>query len=194
MFAFARSLVALGLLVGGPLAFGAQVLSAPQSEFVDGGIASEGFRLAILKPFMNLDVKISGTGESDSSKIDDTLGFSVGYANLPVQDLGWTTNLAYLDMRNNGGSAGMARLDGNLAYAFKPMVNIKGGLNVSKMVSGALTQLNVGIGFQAGVGFQFTQNFGIDAGYSQMNQSLSSGGQTATIRESGPEIGLNATF
>lgn len=159
--------------------------------------SSKGLRISILKSFLEADVKASYQGHSFSGtdKLDDTLGFSLGYANILVGELGWTANLAYMDIKNEGTSVAMVRADGNLAYAFTSILNIKGGVNLSKFTSGTnYDKYNVGIGYQGGLGIQLTKNFGLDIGYTQMNQSGSSNGIDVDVKESGTEIGLNGTF
>jgi hypothetical protein len=158
--------------------------------------SSKGFRVSIVKPMLEAELKVSGGGQSasDSAKLDDALGFAVGYANLPVQALGWTANLTHLEIKSDGASATMLRLDGNAAYAFTNFVNVKGGLNLSKFTSNASDELKPAIGLQASVGFQATKNFGIDVGYTQMNQKAESQGVDLNVKVSGIEIGLNGTF
>jgi len=161
------------------------------------GISSKGFRIGIVKPMLDADLKASYQGQSFSNKekLDEALGFSLGYASLPVQELGWTANATYMDIKNEGSSTGLARIDGNLAYAFTSIINIKGGLNVSKLTSGENhDKINAGIGFQGGVGVQLTRNFGLDLGYTQMNQSGSMDGVKVDLKEAGFEVGLNGTF
>ncbi len=56
-------------------------------------------------------------------------------------------------------------------------------------------EISPSIGLQAGVGVQLTKNFGFDLAYTQMNQTANlSNGVKLDIRESGLELGLNATF
>jgi hypothetical protein len=158
--------------------------------------SSKGFRVSIVKPMLEAKVKASGHGQSasDSGKLDEAIGFAVGYANLPVQALGWTANLTHLDVKNEGSSTTMLRVDGNAAYAFTDLVNVKGGLNLSKFTSSGGDDFSPAIGMQASVGFQVTKNFGIDLGYTQMNQKAEQQGFDIDLTVSGLEIGLNGTF
>ena len=158
-------------------------VEAPQDE----AISSKGFRVAILKPFLKEDTKGS---EGTSLK---TLGFSAGYANLPVGHIGWTANLSYIDVEES--PVVFYRLDGNAAYAFTKYFNIKGGLNFSKATGNSSEDsLNPGFGLQASLGLQISENFGIDVGYTQMNQSKNSKGVNFEFKESGVEVGFNVTF
>ncbi len=50
------------------------------------------------------------------------------------------------------------------------------------------------IGLQAGLGVQVSRNFGVDLNYVEMNQTLSTNGASFKTKESGVEIGMNATF
>lgn len=164
----------------------------------DDGISSKGFRVGIVKPMLEAELKFSNGGRSFSTeptKIDDTLGLSLGYVNLPVQELGWTSNLSYMQLKNKGLDANLARLDGNVAYSFTQILNIKGGLNLSKFTSGeGVSKLDPSIGFQGGLGVQLTRNFGLDIGYTNMNQSATVDDVKVEAKESGIEIGLNGTF
>lgn len=163
----------------------------------EDGISSKGFRIGIVKPILKANVRASlgPFSTSASDHIDEALGFSLGYANLPVQQLGWTTNATYIDIKNEDVSAGIVRVDGNLAYAFTPIFNIKGGLNISQFTSDEeLRKLNAGIGFQSSIGVQLTKNIGLDIGYTHMSQSGSLDGVKLDVEESGFEIGLTGTF
>lgn len=172
----------------------------------DESISSQGFRVSILKP--TLDTKTTNKYQNFSfdgtSKPDSAIGLSVGYAKLPVQELGFTTNLALIEAKFER-SANIARLDGNLGYAFNKFVNLKGGLNVMKFTSGGevIEDLNPGFGYQASLGFQLNQNVGLDVGFTEQNTSGTSpitvngqqiGKADVDVKMSGLEIGLNATF
>lgn len=160
-------------------------------------VASQGFRFGLTRPFLDVSLRASFGGETLTAEqtLDHATGISVGYASLPIQELGWTANLNHINLTNEGTSTAVMRLDGNLAYAFADFVNVKGGINISDVTSGESAQnINAGIGFQAGLGFQINRNFGIDLNYVQMNQSASADGLDIDLRESGFEFGINATF
>lgn len=184
--------LAMALVASSSFAQNSSTAKMPTND----SISSQGFRIGIVKPILKANIKASFNGGSVSANenLDEALGFSLGYAKLPVQELGWTTSATYMDIKNNGESDGLARIDGNLAYAFTSIVNIKGGLNISKLTSSAGNKLNAGMGFQGGVGVQLTRNFGLDLGYTQMNQSGSLEGAKINFKVSGFEVGLNGTF
>lgn len=160
------------------------------------GISSKGFRVSILKPMLEMELKAKSGNLSGTDKINvnDTLGLAVGYASLPVQAFGWTANLAYLELKEGGDRINMYRADGNVAYAFTKFVNAKGGLNLSKFTSKNFEKLDPAIGLQASVGFQATRNFGVDLGYVMMNQKKTIDDVNYNLKESGFEIALNGTF
>ena len=165
----------------------------------EGSISARGLRLGIVKSILDMNIKGSKNGSSASNqdKLDDSLGLSLGYVNLPVQQLGWTSNLTYLNIKEEGSNANLMRVDGNLAYAFTNTLNLKGGLNLAKFTStdgGWAQNMDAAIGFQASLGVQITENFGLDVGFTQMNQSGSLGDISVNLRESGTELGLTATF
>ncbi|WP_413586181.1 hypothetical protein [Bdellovibrio sp. HCB274] len=174
------------------LAQNAQTTKAAKDE----SFSSKGIRVGIVKPTLRVSSKASSANQSFhfSDDLDDAWGLSLGYASLPVQALGWTTNVTYLDMQSEGNSAGIVRVDGNFAYAFTNFINIKGGVNISKPTVSNSNEYDPGIGFQGGFGIQLNKNFGIDLGYTEMNQSRTSGSYSVDIVESGFEISLNGTF
>ncbi len=185
--------LAMALVASTSFAQNSSTAKMPQ----DDGISSKGFRISIVKPMLSADIKASYKGQSasNSETLDSALGLSLGYASLPVQELGWTSNFTYMDIKNEGSTTGAVRADGNLAYAFTQIVNIKGGVNLSKLTSGTNSdKLNPGIGFQGGLGIQLTRNFGLDVGYTEMNQSGSLDGVSVDLKEKGMEIGLTGTF
>jgi hypothetical protein len=143
---------------------------------------TEGVRFAMVKPNLTSD-----NGDS----LGDQLGVSLGYASLPVQQLGWTTNVVLIEIRDSESTVQLGRVDGNLAHAFNEFVNIKAGLNLSKYLTGGDNRLNPGLGLQASIGFQLSRGFGIDVGYSEMNQTSTRSGN---LKESGPDLTLSGTF
>ena len=164
--------------------------------------SSQGVRVSVMKPIVDFQLKKDGRS-SEKYKMPQALGFSVGYASLPVQQLGWTVDAAYLtnlkmtDKTDSSSSVtwNAARVSGNLGYAFTDMLNAKGGINLTKMVSGELSSsFTPSLGFQAGVGVQFTPNLGLDVNYVYMNQTLSIIGTTVDAVMSGAEVALHGTF
>jgi hypothetical protein len=167
--------------------------------------SSTGIRISLVKPVLDakMKIKFQEFNFDDSTQMDSTNGFAVGYANLPIEELGWTTNLSFMETKNDS-SANIIRADGNLAYTFSQYFNVKGGINIAKFTSGAgVNELNEGVGLQSSIGLQINKNIGIDIGYTQMNMSGKSpvtsngvevGKADIEIKLSGLEIGLNGTF
>lgn len=181
-----------GLMASMSLAQTSSVGKMPKQD----GISSKGFRVSLVRPMLEAEFKIQGSGQSftSKSKIKDSIGLAVGYVSLPVQSIGWTGNLAYMDLKDEGDNVNMLRADGNVAYAFTNLVNVKGGLNLTKFTSENAKDYRPAIGLQASVGFQATKNFGIDFGYTQMNQTLDNEFADVKLKMSGFEIAVNGTF
>ncbi|MNJ94702.1 hypothetical protein D3C87_124040 [compost metagenome] len=166
--------------------------------------SSKGIRVSLLRPTIDMKGKgkMEGKTVNLTGKVEDVLGLGVGYANLPVGQVGWTGNVTYLKPAT--GDAGMLRGDGNVAYAFTQFVNVKGGLNVMKVIGGSFAEnYTPGIGGQASVGLQLTRNFGLDLSYVMMRNGLKlpvspgSSSKILTVDDlefAGVEIGLNGTF
>jgi hypothetical protein len=195
--------MALALFAGTSFA---QIDSSLNTSTYRSGYSSEGVRVSILKPNYEFTGKVKFAGDSfeGTATPDSIWGVAVGYAQLPIQELGWTANLGMLEEKTDDVSMNMLRVDGNLAFAFNQFLNIKGGINIMKITTGKGTEnLNAGIGYQASLGLQLTKNLGIDLGYSEVNTSgktpVTSGGTEigkadVEVKMKGVEAGFNATF
>ena len=154
-------------------------------------VAPKGVRIFVFKPVLTMKVKDQNTNRGERT-LDNTFGFSFGYANLPYKELGWTANGTYIEIFEAGEKYGLIRTDANVGYGFEKNLNVKAGLNLSKFVipSRLRDEYNPNIGFQASAGLQMTKNVGVDAGYTYMKQTNSN----EEILLSGLEIGLHGTF
>ena len=165
-------------------------------------VSSEGFRVSLLRSDLDAKAKIeldSRTVTGDKIEIDRAMGVAIGYASLPIQQLGWTANLAYMELKEDDVKIKVARIDANLAYAFDSLINIKGGLNVSELrLDNETLDYKPAVGLQVGVGLQFTKNFGLDLNYVSMRNTaeIPVGSKTAdmTVTLDGPELALTGTF
>lgn len=160
-------------------------------------ISAEGFRVGLVKPMLDIELKASVGGESSRSeaKLEEGLGIAVGYVYLPVQELGWTANFVHAATKVESLNIGVTRLEGNLGVALNEYYHVKGGINVSKLSGEELFEkMGPGFGFQAGVGFQFTRNIGLDLSYLHLSQIGNIDGVNLMSKETGFEVGLNGTF
>jgi hypothetical protein len=172
---FLGSALLLFFLFATTNSFAENVLSYPDraSAIVDH---PEGIRVSMIKPLYRLDANSNG--------------FSFGYANLPRHRIGWTTNLAYLQMGDDGNAAeNLMRADLNFGFSFTD-INIKAGMNASKFISGVRSSLDGAIGSQISVGYQLNKYFGADLALVEMNQD----GLKSRVTESGAEMSLSGTF
>jgi hypothetical protein len=163
---------------------------------VQDTFSTQGFRIALVRPMLALEIKAADLNQPlMTENLDSSLGLSAGYVSLPVQAVGFTASGTFLDIKDRNDSLTIVRADGNLAYAFSHQVNVKGGFNLSNIsIKDANQSFSPGIGVQASVGFQITKNFGLDLGYTIMNQSTTVEGIRVNLKESGPELAVNGTF
>ena len=167
--------------------------------------SSQGIRVSLLGSALNFDAKTSAFGHTStfSDSMKSNYGFALGYAYLPVGTLGFTTSLAYMTLSQDSDTMNIVRLDGNMAFAFNRIFNLKGGINVSGITSASsgnerFTKLNPAPGGQVGLGAQISKNFGLDLMYVVMNQSgnvkIEGGTAQVEAQESGGELNLSGTF
>jgi hypothetical protein len=185
-----KLVAAFGLVLFGSTAFGQTESLTYQtvSRMELPSVSTQGVRVALLKPFLNRGITAEGR-RIKIGDIKDSLGYAIGYAHLPIRELGFTTNLAYLAFWESEDS--LVRLDGNLGYAFDEIVNFKGGLNGSQVTGFREPRLGAALGIQAGVGFQINPLFGIDISYVMMRQT---GSSSVAMDESGFEFAVHGTF
>lgn len=164
-------------------------------------MSAQGVRVGLVRPTLDFRATAEAFGQkrTEKAEIGDTTGISIGYASLPVQQLGWLADIAFLRLKD-GGTENMTRISGNLAYAYTTNVHVKGGLNISNFTDGRVGsdefgfETEAGIGAQFGLGFQINKNFGIDVGYTLMRQTTNVSFVDVELEESGLEIGINGTF
>ncbi len=188
------------LTLTGTLAM-AQKSTTAAERVSKNSISTNGFRVSFIKPDLEVNVTTDTQGRQD--KFDDSIGLALGYAHLPIRELGFTSNLAMFQMKERATNFNLVRLDGNLGTALNRTVSIKGGINVSKFTNGGfqVQQLNPGLGLQASLGLQVIPNFGVDLGYVEMtqqgSQKIDNGLGTQInqdLRTTGLEIALHGTF
>ena len=177
--------------------------------------ASKGVRVSIIKPifeqrYSSFFPQTGGTVKRRLNPDTDALGLSIGWADVPVRELGWTANLSYLDLdlgvdwergtvekdvRDKVDADGLARADFNFAYGFNSKFNGRIGANISKFTQGEVgRELAAGLGAQGSLGFQLTKELGIEAGYSAMTVGGNNKGGRRTGTISGAEVALTGTF
>ncbi len=189
------------------------LLIAPQMIWAQGGQSStdylytptnhgelsRGFTLSLLKDFTKRKYKnsLGGSGSDDS---DQALGLGIGYNNIKVQDIGFSSLFAinYYDIPTNSSSKFLRfRAEANATFGINQFLFAYMGANVSMMtITGDDNGISYtpGLGFQAGLGAQINQQFGIKLGYGQSDNKIKQGGNSAKISEQGIEVALTATF
>ncbi|PWU14260.1 MAG: hypothetical protein C5B49_13425 [Bdellovibrio sp.] len=182
----------------------AQVTTSDLPKAEEKAPSSKGFRVAFVKPALRFDLQSTNRiVASGSDQVSSALGIALGYASLPVKDLGWTANAALIGGSYQNYLVGLVKIDGNLAYTFNRYVSVKGGINLSRppisQFEGYSANFNPGFGYQAGVGVQVTRTVGFDLDYVSMSQTGSITdrlGRQASLdmKESGVEAAMHATF
>ena len=165
------------------------------------GMSSNGLRVGISKALLNGQVEANATGargEKTTGDIRNDFGVSLGYAYLPTQEFGFLGHVAYNAFEDN---VGAVRVDANGAYSFQENFYAFGGLNMNKIVAGnqVLTDLDMSPGYQLGLGFQISKQFGLDVQYISTRNTRSiffgNGVQgSVDLRMSGIEFVAHATF
>lgn len=173
--------------------------------------ASTGVRVSIIKPmfeqrYSSFFPQTGGTKKRTLGSEQDSFGLAIGWADIPVRELGWSMNLAYIDLgdgdknqKTEGGleveADGLARADFNFAYGFTSKFTGRIGANVAKFTQGEVgRELAAGLGAQGSLGFQLTKELGIEAGYSAMTVGGNNKGGRRTGTISGAEVALTGTF
>lgn len=172
-----------------------------EAPAVESAPKTEGIRVSLFKPLLSAEAKTRGgnlSTQSASEKINNSLGLSIGYANMPLQQLGYSSYMSYLSLNNEASNASALRLEGNATYSeyvYTRLVNFKGGLNISKFVSGEfLKDQEPSVGGQVSASVNVYKDMAIELGYTIMRQSKNVNGVDVDTKQSGLEIGLNGTF
>lgn len=178
------------------------------STHFPGPTSAKGFRIALVKPFLDWEAEAKAdnfTFKSDG-EFEKEMGFSLGFAYLPIRSVGFTVNASYLTFNDKGDSdkTHMIRADGNVGYAFNEIMSIKGGFNISDFTDSDMDEIKPSIGLQFGTGVQINKNFGFDVSYvimRQTNRSFTDYNDKGTLNdptinlfEKGLEVALHATF
>jgi len=165
---------------------------APHSSRSSSGIASKGFRVEFIKSFLDGKLKVSdGTfSDSVSGKIEHDFGLGFGYANIGVNTPGFITRLIFTQYNNESNSI---RIDGSGTYGVSENIYFLGGLNLHKFTKGA-DKLDIGFGFQFGVGFQVNEHFGLGLSYVTLNNRGNMNGADLDFEAKGLELNLHGTF
>lgn len=156
----------------------------------DSTIASNGIRVGLFLPAFGTSSKLGGY-----QKLSKTYGVSAGYAYIPVLNIGFIADAAYLKLKSKISSADLVRLSANATFAFNSNLYTKAGVNVSKYVRGeGVKDYDSDLGYQFGFGSQITKNAGLEIGYTQSKQKKTIAGFKDELKEYGIEIGATATF
>jgi hypothetical protein len=159
----------------------------------------KGLRVGLIRPFVDFRASVAQNDREGHlrSAIDQTTGVSVGYAFLPAHRIGFTTNFAWMELEDDGDTMNLMRQDANIAYSVIPMLNVKGGVNLSLVTAHPVERyehLYPMPGAQASVGMNITRDIAVDLGWVYMMQKRRLDGADVEFRQAGLEFGVNGTF
>ena len=156
---------------------------------------SNGVRFSVGTSALAAGGKVSGAGSSATSYSSAKTNFSlgVGYANIRNQEFGYVARGVYTAFVSDGGGVSTVRAEGNAAYGLNDSTYLFAGLNLAKLMSQGF-DFSIGLGGQAGIGYQFSKVIGIDFSILDMNSSTKLGGYAVDISLVGIELALHATF
>jgi hypothetical protein len=171
----------------------AQQSSAEMPIFETERPKESGVRVALTYTSLNSTAK--APGQKVSNDLGQGVGASVGYASLPVGQLGYLTslNLATIDAQDSSNNVNFARAELNVAYAINPRVFLKAGANVSD-ITNSDANVKPGVGGQIGIGSRTTPRFGFEVNFISMNQTNETALGNVDLTESGLELGISGTF
>lgn len=176
----------LSLFVG--LTAWAQESSMPMPASGPRARVTTGFRASLLKPVLTVQIP----GRSENSRLDDTLGMSLGYIDMQPGDFGWSSSLGYLQGKELNATTSLLRADINVGYAFDRIFSVRGGFNLSGITRAGLSRVTPSGGLQLIGSAALYRNFSLDVGYINMNQGLPD--SLMVLNQSGLEVGLAGTF
>jgi hypothetical protein len=210
---FLKSLLSAALLISG-VAFAQTAEQTSTAELsLDSYIVPshqpEHYRLGLIIPNLRETTK-SYMGGSQSNTMDRAaIGVSFSKTNMPLNDFGWTAGAALMQIDSQGylvdeGGDGVpyymysakpteniARIEGNMAYAFHPKLHAKGGFNFIRGLQATSSRRRFVPGTQISIGYQASNLIGVDIGYVQMNSKDEFG---ASSRLAGVELVAIAQF
>jgi hypothetical protein len=157
----------------------------------------KGIRLSVIKPIYTFDSSFESKSYTikGNRTVNNSLGGAIGYAYLPVRDLGFTTNAGYISNEMQDNNFGLMKIDVNAAYTFNEHMNFKSGVNVSKLTGDKeLEKFDPGLGAQVGIGVQLSGDVGIDINYVYYSQCRELANNRIRNNISGPEFVLHFTL
>jgi opacity protein-like surface antigen len=154
----------------------------------DAGFSQEGFQIGA--EYMNISelrVKIGSDDRSESGHLG-MAGVRIGYNHTPDTGIGFNAGASFLQRINHSEAVDNFSFfipSVNLTYGFHKYVTGFAGPNVAFLnePSEAKEFFKPDLGLQAGLGFRFTENIALNAGYLVIGQRV-----RATVYHNGEQI------
>lgn len=154
------------------------------------------YQLELVKPYTTYDFQVEPSGGADplSNNSHAEWGIRFTYAGRKKNKFGYFLSASYLEY--GGSNSNSLRLEGGGSYTFSKHLFSLAGIHVHKFLNADTAQIiDLGIGANALLGMQITQEFGIKVGYTYTKflekEYL---GRKINITLLSPEIGLYWSF
>ncbi len=140
-----------------------------QEKRTEGGstIATGKFQIEVVKPYTTYTVKVDPSDASDPVSNDDhaEVGVRFTYVKLRRKKIGWGLGAGYFEY-GGGSVSGTLRADALASYSFSSRLYLLFGAHIQKFLNSETAQIiDLGLGPQIALGYQFTRKFGIKLGY-----------------------------
>lgn len=172
-----KRLLTVALILGATNSFAATssdstVSTQMNQNLLDSTTVAKGFKVGLAKNNFDLKSKAELMGQKFSAKedADQNIGILIGYAQIPVNAIGFNANLVYDTYdTDEGDDPATLRAMANLTLGINTNLFLQGGLNLQKITKGIEGEMKkemaYGAGIQVGGGVQITKNFGADLLY-----------------------------
>jgi hypothetical protein len=155
--------------------------------------SSKGIRVGLIKSFLNGSVTVKdnyGNSYSGGGEVKNDYSVSLGYANIPVNEVGFLGNIYHMKY---GQQTEGVRLDASATYGLNENIYFLGGANLHNFTRG-ITYMNPALGVQLGCGFQANKNLGFGLNIVTLNSKGTSDSVDVDYKSSGVELSVNGTF
>ena len=181
-------------------------MKRPSIQSKDDSMVAKGIRISLTQSILDsvilnktFQTGTASTTENSKGRLSHDFGFSVGYAYVRKLKPGFMGKVLYSQYSSELKSL---RYEASAALGLASQVYIHGGANIHQFsqVNSKTEGLNPGVGFQAGVGVQISENFGLDISFVNLNndgvfENISTNEKFDTyFNAQGFELSLHGTF
>ena len=163
-------------------------------------VVSRGVRVGLVQSLLDVQIDRQGQGQEDLGRLKQDFGIKVGYANIKTLKPGFLIEGQYTQYDSKNKSL---KLDLNAAIGLSSKFYGFGGINIQNFSETDLVSLSQntepGVGFQLGLGAQFTKEFGLGLSFVRINSQATRvytdlSTEEVQFRAQGVELNFNGTF